>query len=103
MDFEDKRDVIEYPIVDDMDINGWDLRKALRLFAKSNPGFVEWIQSPIVYEHAGTFHARAKELLAHIYSPESGIYHYKSMAKSDYRCHLQAAQVPLKKYGSLEI
>lgn len=95
---EEKRDVIEYPIVDDMDINGWDLRKALRLFAKSNPGFVEWIQSPIMYEHAGTFHARARELLPHIYSVESGIYHYRSMAKTNYRGYLQAEQVPLKKY-----
>jgi len=46
---EYKRDVIEYPIVDEIDINGWDIRKALMLFWKSNPAFVEWIQSPIVY------------------------------------------------------
>src|SRR5690349_10122700 len=32
LDLEDRRDVIEYPIVDDIDLNGWDLRKALRLF-----------------------------------------------------------------------
>lgn len=95
---EEKRDVIEYPIVDDIDINGWDLRKALRLFSKSNPGFVEWIQSPIVYEHAGTFHERALELLPQVYSIESGIYHYRSMAKTNYRSYLQAEQVPLKKY-----
>lgn len=95
---EEKRDVIEYPIVDEMDINGWDLRKALRLFARSNPGFVEWIQSPIVYEHAGTFHARARELLPQVYSIESGIYHYRSMAKTNYRGYLQNEQVPLKKY-----
>jgi uncharacterized protein len=95
---EEKRDVIEYPILDDMDINGWDLRKALRLFAKSNPGFVEWIQSPIVYEHKGTFHQRALELLPQVYSVESGIYHYRSMAKTNYRGYLQTEQVPLKKY-----
>lgn len=95
---EEKRDVIEYPIVDDMDVNGWDLRKALRLFAKSNPGFVEWIQSPILYERSGTFHERARELLPKIYSTESGIYHYRSMAKTNYRGYLQADQVPLKKY-----
>nr|WP_295777497.1 nucleotidyltransferase domain-containing protein [Rhodoferax sp.] len=95
---EEKRDVIEYPIVDEMDINGWDLRKALRLFARSNSGFVEWIQSPIVYEYAGTFHARAKELLPKVYSIESGIYHYRSMAKTNYRGYLQAERVPLKKY-----
>jgi predicted nucleotidyltransferase len=95
---EEKRDVIEYPIVDDMDINGWDLRKALRLFAKSNPGFVEWIQSPILYERAGSFHEKALELLPQVYSVESGIYHYRSMAKTNYRGYLQTDQVPLKKY-----
>jgi predicted nucleotidyltransferase len=95
---EEKRDVIEYPIVDDMDINGWDVRKALRLFSKSNPGFVEWIQSPIVYESAGVFQQRARELLPQVYSITSGIYHYRSMAKTNYRGYLQTEQVPLKKY-----
>ncbi|ONH50892.1 hypothetical protein SAMN04490182_1983 [Pseudomonas cedrina] len=95
---EEHRDVIEYPIIDDMDINGWDLRKALRLFWKSNPGFVEWVQSTIIYEHSGSFHERAKELLPHVYSVESGIYHYRSMAKTNYRGYLQNPQVPLKKY-----
>lgn len=95
---EEQRDVIEYPIVDDMDINGWDLRKALRLFAKSNPGFVEWIQSPIVYESTGTFKARALALLPQVYSVESGIYHYRSMAKTNFRGYLQTDLVPLKKY-----
>lgn len=95
---EEQRDVIEYPIVDDMDINGWDLRKALRLFWKSNPGFVEWVQSTIVYEHCGSFHERAKALLPQVYSVESGIYHYRSMAKTNFRGYLQAPEVPLKKY-----
>ncbi|MGL5005223.1 MAG: nucleotidyltransferase domain-containing protein, partial [Casimicrobium sp.] len=53
VDLEDKRDVIEYKIVDDIDLNGWDIRKALRLFSKSNPAFVEWIQSPITYIECG--------------------------------------------------
>lgn len=95
---EEQRDVIEYPIVDDMDVNGWDLRKALRLFWKSNPGFVEWIQSPLVYESAGSFHARARELLPAVYSVERGVHHYRSMAKTNYRGYLQAEMVPLKKY-----
>jgi uncharacterized protein len=95
---EEQRDVIEYPIVDDLDVNGWDLRKALRLFLKSNPGFVEWIQSPIVYQSHGSFHARAVELLPHIYSIERGIHHYRSMAKTNFRGYLQGELVPLKKY-----
>lgn len=59
---------------------------------------MEWIQSPIVYERTGTFHARALELLPQVYSVECGIYHYRSMAKTNYRGYLQGAQVPLKKY-----
>ncbi|WP_416760572.1 DNA polymerase beta superfamily protein [Roseateles sp. So40a] len=95
---EEQRDVIEYPIVDEMDINGWDLRKALRLFRSSNPGFVEWIQSPIVYGQYTGFHARALELLPVVYSIVRGIHHYRSMAKTNFRGYLQTEQVPLKKY-----
>jgi uncharacterized protein len=95
---EEQRDVIEYPIVDDIDLNGWDIRKALRLFWKSNPAFVEWIQSPIVYIQSGSFADRARELLPSVYSCESGIYHYRSMAKTNFRGYLRSDLVPLKKY-----
>jgi len=95
---EERRDVIEYPIVDDMDINGWDLRKALRLFQRSNPGFVEWVQSPLVYASAGSFAARARALLPRVYSVERGVHHYRSMAKTNFRGYLQTERVPLKKY-----
>ncbi|MDP3839821.1 MAG: nucleotidyltransferase domain-containing protein, partial [Methylococcales bacterium] len=47
VDLEDRRDVIETPIDDVWDINGWELRKALKLFSKSNPPLLEWLQSPI--------------------------------------------------------
>lgn len=43
------RDVIELPINDALDINGWDLTKTLRLLHKSNPTLFEWGASPIVY------------------------------------------------------
>src|SRR5476649_739605 len=39
---EQKRDVIEEPISGDLDISGWDLRKALGLLRKSNPPLLEW-------------------------------------------------------------
>lgn len=95
---EGKRDVIEYPIVDEIDINGWDIRKALMLFWKSNPAFVEWIQSPIVYVDDGFFANQVRELLPSIYAHEKGIYHYKHMAKTNYRGYLRKDEVPLKKY-----
>jgi predicted nucleotidyltransferase len=95
---EEQRDVIEYPIVDDIDLNGWDLRKALRLFWKSNPAFVEWIQSPIVYSQMGDFADAARHLMPSVYSCESGVYHYRSMAKTNFRGYLRGEKVPLKKY-----
>jgi uncharacterized protein len=98
VDLEERRDVIEYGVTDDIDLNGWDVRKALRLFWKSNPAFVEWIQSPINYIESGGFASGARALLPEVYSSESGIYHYRSMAKTNYRGYLQAEKVPLKKY-----
>lgn len=98
VNLEDKRDVIEYPIVDEIDINGWDIRKALKLFWKSNPAIVEWLQSPIVYVDDNHFAAKARSLITSVYSNAKGVYHYRSMAKTNYRGYLKSDMVPLKKY-----
>ena len=92
------RDVIELPISGDLDINGWDLRKALQLGAKSNPTLLEWLRSPVIYrEDAGV--ARQLRALAEAYfSPASGYQHYVSMAKKNFREHLLGAEVRFKKY-----
>ena len=47
---ERTRDVIEWEQNDLLDINGWDLQKALRLLHKSNPALFEWNHSPIIYK-----------------------------------------------------
>ena len=98
IELEGNRDVVEYAITDDIDLNGWDVRKALRLFSKSNPTFVEWIQSPVVYVETGAFARQARELLREIYSPDAGIHHYRSMARTNFRPVDQAEMVRLKKY-----
>lgn len=95
---ENGRDVIEYGIADDIDLSGWEIRKALRLFGKSNPAFVEWIQSPIVYLQEGRFTEQVRRLLPTVYLPESGIHHYRSMARTNFRPFEGAELVPLKKY-----
>ena len=38
---DDQRDVIELPVNEVLDVNGWDVRKALRLFRKSNAPLYE--------------------------------------------------------------
>lgn len=82
IDVDDQRDVIEYPIVDEIDINGWDLRKALQLLWRSNPAIVEWLHSPIVYIDDGIFAQSARQCLPSIYSPIKGVHHYLNMAKN---------------------
>jgi predicted nucleotidyltransferase len=42
-------DVIEVPLEGDLDVNGWDLAKALRLMLKGNAVVLEWLRSPIAY------------------------------------------------------
>lgn len=43
------RDVIEIPVDPVLDVNGWDVRKALQLLRKSNISLMEWLSSPIEY------------------------------------------------------
>lgn len=50
-----ERDVIETPLVGDLDVNGWDLGKALKLLLKGNAVIIEWLRSPIVYRGDSQF------------------------------------------------
>jgi uncharacterized protein len=98
LSIEEKRDVIEYPIQDQIDLNGWDLRKALGLLRKSNPTLMEWIGSPIIYQERPNTIASLRRLEQVYFSPIACIYHYLSMARSNYRTYLQGEQIRVKKY-----
>lgn len=43
------RDVIEFPPEAILDVNGWDLAKAIRLLLKGNAVILEWLSSPVIY------------------------------------------------------
>jgi uncharacterized protein len=98
LSIEDKRDVIEYPIQDQIDLNGWDLRKALRLLQKSNPTLMEWIGSPIVYQESSSLIESLRQLEPVYFSPHACMHHYLSMAQTNFRMYLQGEQVRVKKY-----
>lgn len=93
-----KRDVIEGPVQDGLDISGWDLKKALRLFRKSNPPLLEWLGSPIVYLEQYTAAESMRGLLPDYYSPTACQYHYLHMALGNYREYLKGDVVWIKKY-----
>ena len=94
----EKRDVLEYPISNLLDISGWDIRKALHLFRKSNPPFMEWLRSPILYLEHFSFLKQLRELSNRYFSPKASIYHYLHMATGNYREYLQGEEVRIKKY-----
>ncbi|NGZ75169.1 nucleotidyltransferase domain-containing protein [Saccharibacillus alkalitolerans] len=94
----DRRDVIERPIDDLLDVSGWDLRKALRLFRKSNPPLLEWMQSPIVYVERTEAADEIRSLGGPAFSPKACTFHYLHMARGNYRDYLQGEYVKSKKY-----
>jgi uncharacterized protein len=98
VDLEEKRDVIETPIEGVWDVNGWDLRKALRLYRKSNPPLLEWLHSPIVYREKFGAAQKMRDLLPTFYSPRACMYHYLHMARGNHRGYLQSDTVKTKKY-----
>lgn len=98
VDLERKRDVIEQPIDGELDISGWDLRKALQLLRKSNPPLLEWLRSPIVYRQQPAAIERFRELIPVCYSPKACYHHYLHMAQGNFREYLKGEEVWLKKY-----
>jgi len=97
-DVERRRDVIEYPIVDAIDCSGWDLRKALYLFTRTNGALLEWLNSPIRYIEEGSLALRLRTLAPNAISEVALCYHYSHMARRNAREYLLKNKVRLKKY-----
>lgn len=83
LSLDQKRDVIERPISEGLDISGWDLRKDLQLFRKSNPPLLEWLGSPIVYRERYSVAAKMRALAEIHYSPSACQHHYLHMARGN--------------------
>jgi predicted nucleotidyltransferase len=91
------KDVIEWQLDDVLDINGWDLKKALIQFGKGNATLYEWSNSPIIYkttpEWDKIYHATIE-----YFSSKAAVYHYYGTAQTTYLQDLQEEEVKYKKY-----
>jgi len=85
LSLEPGRDVIERPIDDELDISGWDLRKALVLFGRSNPTLLEWLQSPVVYAELPAVVEPLRALVPTVYARERVWHHYSRASRSFWR------------------
>ena len=95
---QNKKDTQEEILPNDLDLSGWELKKALRLFRKSNPAMLEWLRSPIIYHEKYQTAEKMRELGKKFFNPKSCMYHYLSMAKGNFKEFLQKDLVRTKKY-----
>ena len=99
LSIDPRRDVIEIPIENDLDINGWDLKKALQLLIKSNPVMLEWLRSPVVYRADEASMKAIAALAERCEHMRPSTHHYLRLAESQFRRHVKAKRtVALKKY-----
>ena len=92
------RDVIETPIEDEMDVNGWDLRKALHLVLKSNAVISEWMESPIVYRRDAAALRQLRAFADRMLNPRALAYHYLHLARRQVAAKLSRDRIALKRY-----
>jgi predicted nucleotidyltransferase len=93
------RDVIETPIEDEIDLNGWDIRKALGLLLKSNAVISEWIESPIRYRSPDPRIERLRKLADALLNPRALAHHYFCLGRNAADRWLDGDQpVRVKKY-----
>ena len=81
-----------------MDCSGWDLKKALYLFTRTNGALFEWLKSPIRYIEAGETAERLRVFAPEVFNTTALRYHYSHMARSNAREYLFGDRVRLKKY-----
>lgn len=94
---EERRDVYERVLYDEIDVVGWDLTKFLRLLRGSNPSTIEWLSSHDVYYEDSRFQ-KVRELLGDCFDPLSSAYHYFGMAKQHDMRYLKNEMLSAKKY-----
>lgn len=93
------RDVIELPISDELDIAGWDLRKALNLLLKPNPVMLEWLSSPVHYRWQDETCAALSALAERTAPAAACLYHYLHLGETQWMRHVaQADTIKYKKY-----
>lgn len=94
---QSKADYLDWELDETLDINGWDVTKALQHFHKSNATMFEWANSPIVYMTTPEWQ-QVKKTARDYFSCKSAMYHYYGTANKNYREYLLDDMVKYKKY-----
>lgn len=98
LSIDDKKDNYVEILPNNIDLQGWELRKALKLFRKSNPHLLEYLNGPFIYIERYSTAKQLRELSKEYFNPKSCLHHYLNIAKDNYKDHLQKERVSIKKY-----
>ena len=91
------KDTIEWKLDEVLDINGWDLKKIMRLCANGNATPFEWMNSPDVYCSSPEWPEIAQVCCGY-FSEKSAVNHYLGLAANTWQKYLTGETVRYKKY-----
>lgn len=91
------RDTVEWELNEVFDINGWELRKALNMAARSHLTIFEWCDSPIRYR-SSPWHEEFRAVIRGMMQPERLAGRYVGMAEGTFRRYLMLERPPYKEY-----
>ncbi len=94
---DEPRYVIEWKLDEVLDINGWDLKKALKQFGRGNATLFEWSQSPVVYRTTDEWKI-VWDAAKTYFSEKAAVHHYYGTAMTTYANYLTGDTVRYKKY-----
>ena len=98
MSLQDNKDFIDWELNEVLDINGWDLKKALQHFHKSNATLFEWSNSPVVYYTTDEWKQLYEGVASKYFACKASMYHYYGTANKNYYEYLTEDMVKYKKY-----
>ncbi|MFI5428542.1 DNA polymerase beta superfamily protein [Aeromicrobium sp. UC242_57] len=90
------RDVIETPLDPVLDVNGWDLIKAVKLLVAGNAVALEWLRSPCIYHGDAEFRDELVELGDRIVDRQAIGRHYAHVGSHQAARHGLTGEIPLK-------
>lgn len=90
-------DTLTFPVDEELDLAGWELRKALKLLRGSNAALLEWLQSPVVYRQAAGFREALAPLGPVCWNARAGLNHYAGLMRRGVTEDLSGEQVRLKR------
>ena len=95
---EKRDDVLELGTSREIDLSGWDLRKALLFLRQSHPVLLEWLRSPVVYIEQSVVVQRMREIGDEFFAPRASVHHYIGWAERILHRYFQHSDLAAKRY-----